>query len=219
MIREMLFVAGSLQPFVIYIFLSLYVIFRRTSRSFIILSSLFLSEQIVDKILKQIFREARPPGACALSYGFPSGHSAFAGNLITWLILESVAYVQDAPFKKPFHYKVMRNFLLIFTPINPISRYYLNYHSIKQIGFGLLTGSVLSMLYFNFIRSIHQNKQSYLYLKIVKIMKILKFNDNFLGYTVINNEVFTPEGGDVGISFRDELSFDSKETSETVGTY
>ena len=175
-ITEILWVFGSLQPYVIGLGLVLYTFFKRSSRSFLILSNALITTFVCEVILKRILAEARPAGACSLSYGLPSGHSAFAAALLTWFSLEYIFLNKDAMFKMSGHYSILRNIAFILIPFNPISRYYLNYHHVKQIGYGLLTGFIITWIFFTVIIITHKQNNRFWSNLFYK----LKLKDNFI---------------------------------------
>merc|ERR550514_872406 len=87
-------------------------------------------------VLKNIFKQPRPPESACESYGFPSGHVLNAYALQTWLLLEltiSGGHVEPSDWD---------NFLitvLIFAP-TPWARWYNLDHSLKQCVFSILLG-------------------------------------------------------------------------------
>jgi len=139
-----------------------------------------------DIILKRIFAEHRPIGACSTSYGFPSGHSTFTASWLTWLLLEWFLFHERVPFKKGKIYYFLLTFGIIVTPLIPISRYYLNYHSVKQICFGLLTGFLCALVYFTIIVTlIHLNEGHFWSKRVTRALKKIKFTENILHYEEI----------------------------------
>jgi len=183
---EVLWVFGSLLPPIIYASLLIYTLMGRTSRVLIFLTSLAIQQILNELILKKIFAEHRPTGACSTSYGFPSGHSAFTACWLTWLLLEWFMFHERVPFKKGKLYHFLLTLGIIVTPLIPISRYYLNYHSVKQICFGLLTGFLCALIYFAIIVTlIHLNEGHFWSKRVTRALKKIKFTENFLHYEEI----------------------------------
>jgi len=172
---EGIWVASSVLLVIIYIAIGLWTFVRRTSRAFFLLLILILQIILNEVILKRIFAQARPIGACATSYGLPSGHSAFAACLATWLLLEFIMFHDKVPFKKTKVYLFLRNISILIIPLIPISRYYLNYHTIEQICFGILSGCVFpTVLFFIKISIIHRDDGKFYSNTVVKALKKLK---------------------------------------------
>lgn len=181
MFLETLWVMSSFIPMLAFSMLVLHSLFKRTSRGLFMLVSLGL-QQIIVALLKQYFAQARPRGACSTSFGYPSGHSGFAAGLTTWLLLEIVILHEKIPFKTSKVYLLMRNLSLMFTPLIPISRYFLNYHSPEQIMYGLLTGFLCTLLSFGILMSIlvHQGHGKFYHLVMIKFWKKIRYYDNFV---------------------------------------
>jgi len=178
---EILWVFGSLLPPIIYASLLIYTFMGRTSRVLIFLMSLAIQQILNEVILKRILAEHRPKGACSHSFGLPSGHSAFSACWLTWLLLEWSMFHDDVPFKKGKVHTVLRTLGIIVTPLIPISRYFLNYHSIKQICYGLLTGFCCALLTFTIVVTlIHLNEGHFWSRRVSRFLKKLKIKENIL---------------------------------------
>jgi len=185
---EIIWLLGSLQPFIILIALFCYLLYHRTSRLLFLLLNNYLTQLICSTILKRIVAEIRPLGACSLSFGFPSGHSASAGGWATWLILEWVVFHDKVPFKKWRFYAILRDLALITMPLTPISRYFLNYHTWKQIVFGLFLGFLCGLGFFCLmVALIYRNEGKFWNDKVVKLMKFLRGEENILTYRSVSH--------------------------------
>jgi len=183
---EVLWVASSAQLYFIYSLLVIFIIFRRTSRALLLLIGLALQQFINDVIFKRSLAEARPPGACSHSYGLPSGHSSFASFLATWLILEWVMFHDKVPFRKSKFNLVFRVIGLIVCPFIPISRYFLNYHSVKQILYGTLDGFVLAILYFTLVVALlYKDEGRFWGYKVTNLLQKVWFRDNFIDHEMV----------------------------------
>jgi len=78
---------------------------------------------------------------------------------------------------------VLRTVGIIVTPIIPISRYFLRYHSVKQIYYGLLTGFICATAYFCMIVAIiHINEGKFWGHRVTNILKKVKFTENILHF-------------------------------------
>jgi len=132
-------------------------------------------------VLKKYIAQHRPIGACSTTYGYPSSHSGFTASLTVWLILEARLIHEKAHFKSGWAYTHMRNTFFCLAPLVPISRYFLNYHSIEQIIVGLIVGTMVTVPYFfmmNRILSQKGNRGVYGNM-IVKTWQRFSFQDNF----------------------------------------
>jgi len=174
---------------VIYLGLIIHIIVRRKSSAFFILITLGLQQIVNEVILKKSLAEHRPVGACSSSYGLPSGHSSFAATWITWLTLEWILLHGKVPFKTSKFYAVLTSLSIFLAPLIPISRYYLNYHSIKQICYGLLVGFVSATIHFCIVMAIvyksHHNFENSM---MTKFLKKLKFIDDYVSYEASSQE-------------------------------
>lgn len=80
---QIFWVLASAIPIIIAGLIILSALFFKTSRGFC-LAGLVCIGELANNTLKHIFRIPRPEGACATTFGFPSGHSAFAAMVVTW---------------------------------------------------------------------------------------------------------------------------------------
>lgn len=187
---EIVWLISSLLPPIIYAGLLLFVIVSRTSRVAFFLFNLAVIQILNEVILKKIIAESRPRGACSNSYGLPSGHAAFAASLITWLLLEWIMFHEKVPFKTYKYHVILRTMALLAIPFIPISRYFLNYHTAKQIGLGIATGTICAMIHFMIVTAIiHQNEGKFWSSRMIVILKKIGFKDNFLIIEVIEEDV------------------------------
>lgn len=183
---EILWVLGSLFPFIIYLGLLLFIIFGRTSRVLFLMTSFGFMQVINDILLKRNLAEARPTGSCSDSYGLPSGHAAFAACWLTWLVLEWVMFHDKVPFKRSRFHVAIRTIGILVVPIVPISRYYLQYHSVKQICYGLLVGFIWALVYFWVtLTLLHRNEGKFWSIRVTAILKKVKFTDNMMSYEIV----------------------------------
>jgi len=178
---EIIWVASSLLLPLLYAGLVLFTIIKRTSRVAFFLISLGIMQIFNDTLLKRVLAEDRPHGACSESFGLPSGHSAFSASFFVWLLLEWVLFHDKVPFKTYRFHVVMRTLAILLIPLVPISRYFLNYHSVKQICLGVLVGSVCAIMHFLIVTVIiHRNEGKFWNSRMVVVLKKIGFKDNFL---------------------------------------
>jgi len=158
----------------------IYSFVKRSARGFCFVIMISV-HQVLIEIIKRILKMPRPFGACSPSYGFPSGHSAFASAMCTWFLLEHFVLDSRSPFKGWKFYRWTRNAFIVFCPLIPISRYFLNYHSIPQICTGLALGVVISALLFFIVynRVVRVEYHIYMSSYIVRVWKVLRITDNF----------------------------------------
>jgi len=187
---ELLWVIASLVPVVVFSALVIHAITKKTLREFLILLNLSIT-QITCALLKRYFEQPRPLLACSTSFGYPSGHSGFTASLATWLILEAIMFHDQVPFKSWKFYSMFRNSLIVFAPFIPISRYFLNYHSIEQICYGLMTGFLCTVVYFGIVMStlMHQGNGRLYKSVVFKVSKKYRFQDNFVNYKTIEERI------------------------------
>jgi len=174
---------SSFLPFLIFLAILVHSVLRKKTRGFFILTNLMI-QQVICLVLKKIIAQSRPHGACSSSYGYPSGHSGFAASLSTWLILEAFLLHEKVPFKSSKLYIVLRNSFVSLAPFIPVSRYFLNYHSVEQICCGILAGFLSSMIYFWVVMTSVVNIQEGKYNgSVAKIWEKYRFQDDIISYT------------------------------------
>ncbi|CAG7847956.1 SubName: Full=Uncharacterized protein {ECO:0000313/EMBL:CCA69456.1} [Serendipita indica DSM 11827] len=105
------------------------------------------------KVLKRIFREARPVGMTyKVTYGFPSTHSATITYYATFITLSC--------FYLPIHPAISFLPRVIINPLIPlaaisgaavvcVSRIRLGHHTLKQVGAGAIVGLIVGWLWFD----------------------------------------------------------------------
>lgn len=187
---ELFWVISSIVPVLVFAALAIHAIAKKTLREVLLLVNLGI-QQIACALLKRYFAQARPSLACSTSFGYPSGHSGFAAALATWLLLEAVMFHDQVPFKSGKFYSKFRNSLWFFAPFIPVSRYFLNYHSIEQICYGMMTGFICTLVYFGIVMStlMHQGNGKLYKSVVFKVSKKYKFQDNFVNYKAIEEEI------------------------------
>jgi len=129
----------------------------------------------------------------AISKGVPSWNTEVLGHesrtLKTWLALEWILFHEKVPFKTEKFYAVLTSIGIFLAPLIPVSRYYLNYHSIKQICLGLITGFVLSLIHFCIIMAIiyktHHRFENSL---MTRLLRKLKFKDTYISFEEVSGE-------------------------------
>jgi len=179
---ELIWVLSSVIPYLISVAILVHAFTKKTSRGFLILTNLLL-QQIMCAVLKKYIQQHRPIGACSTTYGYPSSHSGFTASLAVWLILEAILIHEKAHFKSAKTYAHMRNAFVCFAPLIPISRYFLNYHSLEQIVVGIIVGTMVTVPYFimmNNMLSSKGNKSMYGKM-IIRTWQRYSFHDNFYG--------------------------------------
>jgi len=189
-----LWVFASVLPYIINIGFVFYLVFARSSRVLFLFGALAIQNTLNEHVIKKILAESRPIGACSESYGLPSGHSSFAAGLATWLILELIVLHERVPFKKDKIYKMMAMLYIMISPLIPISRHYLNYHSIKQIWCGVFAGIFFSMLTFYLMMTLmYKNEGKYWSGLMRRINQKLKFEENILMFKSESRELLLNE--------------------------
>jgi len=188
---EFIWVISSALPFLIFGAIALHAFTKKTSRGFLILTNLLL-QQIMCAVLKKFIAQHRPEMACSTSYGYPSSHSGFTASLALWLILEARLVHAKAHFKSCWTYTHMRNGFVLFAPLIPVSRYFLNYHSLEQICCGLIVGSMVTIPYFIMMHNLLSQKgnRNIYSVMLVKTWQKYSFQDNFLGKHLHKEEDF-----------------------------
>lgn len=140
------------------------LIYRTTRLGFLVV--MVFGDYFVVEIIKNYLKEPRPNYKCNKEYGNPSNHSCVSTSIIVWFILEY--FYIDNKHKNQSKYIIF--WFCILYPFLLYSRYYLNYHSIKQIVMGILLGIFIALIYFIlvmkiFIKSIFVQK-FYLFFKM-----------------------------------------------------
>jgi len=182
-VLEVIWVSASLVPFIVYGALAVYALFSRTSRALLFILCLLVQQLINDEILKKILAEHRPSGACSSSFGLPSGHSSFTASWSILMLYEWFLFHNKVPFKAGRFHVPLRTLGIAITPLIPVSRFFLNYHTPKQIFCGLATGLVLTTLtFYAFMALIHKDHGKMWGSTITAHFKRFKIEDNIVLY-------------------------------------
>ena len=117
----------------------------KTTRLILIFIMQVLQNFLIN-ILKDLIKDPIPNFKCNKEFGYPSNHSSFYTCLIIWFIIEEIFTER----KKQFKYKILLVPLYIIYPFIVYSRYYLNYHSMKQVINGIIFGFLFSIFWYFF---------------------------------------------------------------------
>lgn len=189
-ILEYIWAFASVLPLFINVGQLLYLFASRSSRTIFMVIAMVLHGMINEKGLKRWLAESRPYGSCASGYGLPSGHSGFAIGLAAYLVLEMVLLHDKVPFKKGFGYKFMTISYLIVAPLIPISRVFLNYHSVKQIIWGSIVGIALYSLFFYMMLAIVNKNEGKFWSGLTRGLRRRGImQENILGFVGENGEI------------------------------
>ncbi|KAJ7224141.1 hypothetical protein GGX14DRAFT_648651 [Mycena pura] len=118
--------------------------------------------EALNLVLKHAIRQERPSYSAAHGYGFPSSHSQYMGYFTTFLILHlyfrhrfaSTGYsILDSAWRVAVY-----SALMAWAAIVAYSRYYLRYHSILQILWGLAIGMALGITVYAFCELIPRRR-------------------------------------------------------------
>lgn len=131
-------------PYFCGVFLIGYALSSR-SRSLAFVIAGFLVNEAANKVLKNAFKQPRPPGAALSNYGMPSSHSQFVTYLAAcyfMLLKKSVAKRLTNPL-----------FLLLvaLAAVMMWSRVYLGFHTLSQTIVGAGTGAAVAILWILFV--------------------------------------------------------------------
>jgi len=154
-----------------------YALWQKTTRGFCI-ATIIVIQVVACEIFKAIERQARPYGACADSFGYPSSHSSFASTLFGWLILEMIFLRENASFRSWKYYRFWRDAFLIYAPSIPYSRDHLNYHSIEQIVVGTFSGFVFASVFFFYIYFFVIHAKDSMQSPLTRLWERYEFTDN-----------------------------------------
>ncbi|KAG7093741.1 hypothetical protein E1B28_007392 [Marasmius oreades] len=104
-----------------------------------------LTNEALNYFIKHIIREDRPTNMVGNGYGLPSSHSQYMGYFSSFLILHMFYKQRFASSGYPLLDRTFRAsvylILLAWTGAVAYSRYHLNYHTPRQIYWGLFIGS------------------------------------------------------------------------------
>jgi len=170
----------SIFAYILFLIIVFYSFYQRTTRGFS-LATLLGGQHVLCIILKEIYIETRPAGACATSFGFPSSHSSFVAALLSWLVIEALYFDKNSTFRKWKHYNSLRILSIPMFFMVPLARFFLNYHSFKQIFAGVALGIFCSIgYYFVIVRPVVHKKNITPLTPIVEwFWKLFGLKDNF----------------------------------------
>ncbi|KAH6904810.1 phosphatidic acid phosphatase type 2/haloperoxidase [Coprinopsis sp. MPI-PUGE-AT-0042] len=104
-------------------------------------------------VIKSIIKEPRPNQGLADGYGFPSSHSQYMGYFTTFLICHLWFRHRFASTGSIVIDRVWRSTVYLalsaWAGLVAYSRYYLGYHSPRQIAWGLAIGSLLAIVVYS----------------------------------------------------------------------
>lgn len=100
-------------------------------------------------VIKRMVKQGRPPGSVGNGYGFPSSHSQYMGYFATFLILHlhfrhkfasNGVWIIDQAVRALVYIAI-----ITWAGIVAYTRYYLSYHSVSQILWGMSLGITFSI--------------------------------------------------------------------------
>ncbi|KAI9459023.1 PAP2-domain-containing protein [Russula earlei] len=100
--------------------------------------------EALNLVIKRLLKQGRPPGSVGNGYGFPSSHSQYMGYFATFLILHfhfrhkistNGYWMTDKTLRTSVY-----SIIVTWAVTVAYSRYYLSYHSISQILWGVCIG-------------------------------------------------------------------------------
>lgn len=140
----------SLLPVYIMVFYTSWFLITRESEPVIVVGG-HLTSEILNKIVKKIFKQPRPAfhrnfglASSSLLYGMPSAHSQFMGFFAAY-------YVLIALFKVPLSRRERISVIVILPCLAlgvAFSRVYLMYHTVEQVAIGVALGTTFGSFYF-----------------------------------------------------------------------
>ncbi|KAJ7255479.1 hypothetical protein B0H12DRAFT_534387 [Mycena haematopus] len=108
-----------------------------------------LAGEVLNLVLKHTIKQNRPSYSAANGYGFPSSHSQYMGYFASFLILHlyfrhrfstTGSHILDQLWRAVIYVA-----LILWALVVAYSRFYLRYHSIAQILWGLGIGAALGV--------------------------------------------------------------------------
>ncbi|KAF7370501.1 acidPPc domain-containing protein [Mycena sanguinolenta] len=111
-----------------------------------------LAGEVLNLALKHTIKQSRPSYSAATGYGFPSSHSQYMGYFASFLILHlyfrhrfstTGSQILDQAWRATIYVALMSWALAV-----AYSRFYLRYHSIAQILWGLGIGAFLGISFY-----------------------------------------------------------------------
>lgn len=139
-------------PYFCGVFLIGYALASRSRTLAFVIAGFFVNEA-ANKVLKNIARQPRPPGAALSNYGMPSSHSQFFAYL-------SVCFFML--MKKPVARRFINPLFLMLvgaTAIMMWSRVYLRFHTLPQTLAGAAVGAAVAVSWILSLRRFHALQQ------------------------------------------------------------
>ena len=135
-------------PYFCGVFLIGYALASRSRPLAFVIAGILVNEA-ANKVLKNAFRQPRPPGAALSNYGMPSSHSQFCAYLAVcqfMLVKKSVARRSAHPL-----------FLLLacVTAVMMWSRVYLGFHTVSQTVVGAVAGAAVAVSWIIVVQRFH----------------------------------------------------------------
>jgi dolichyldiphosphatase len=124
-------------PYVCGVFLIGYALASRSRTLAVVVAGFFINEA-VNKVLKNVFRQSRPPGAALSNYGMPSSHSQF------------IAYLAFSHFllsKRSTAQRLVHPLFVLLAGLAAVmmwSRVFLGFHSLSQTVVGAGAGAAVA---------------------------------------------------------------------------
>jgi membrane-associated phospholipid phosphatase len=152
----------SMIPVIVPLLLLGWLIWKRNTSSLLALIFLGIVMLFSEGLFKHIIKQARPVGSCDCSFGMPSSHSATSYGFLVWIYLEvgfplggfekftAAREWTTAQYRRVIYLVVST---ISFVPV-PFSRVYFLYHTVGQVIFGIVLGTVLALAWFGFIRGL-----------------------------------------------------------------
>ncbi|OUM61644.1 hypothetical protein PIROE2DRAFT_45030 [Piromyces sp. E2] len=110
-----------------------------------------LLNEVLNTIIKNIIKEPRPEKAAISGYGMPSSHSQFMFFFATYCILYMFLKLK---MKNNIWKYLLSVILICIASTVAFSRYYLYYHSAKQVLTGITLGIISGTCWFYIVNSI-----------------------------------------------------------------
>jgi dolichyldiphosphatase len=139
-------------PYFCGIFLIGYALSSR-SRSLAFVIAGFLVNEAANKVLKNVFKESRPPGAALSNYGMPSSHSQFVAYLAACYFLLMNKTIARRLTNPLFLLLAALTFVMMW------SRVYLGFHTLLQTVVGAGAGAAVAVAWVAFVSRFHAAQQ------------------------------------------------------------
>jgi hypothetical protein len=108
-------------------------------------------------ILKNIFKQQRPPQSAATSYGFPSGHVFNTYAVMFWILLEKFIPGRGP---SPIDWWILGMICAVCVPV-PWARYHNGDHSLQQVVVSMFLAGVIAILALALFRVWHTMPMPY----------------------------------------------------------